>query len=408
MFYVIFLALPSGALAQQELQKVSLEEALTTALKNNAGILASQYEVEGSRAMRKTASEIGKTTVTGTFGQYNSYAKEDNNITITQAIPFPTSFAANTSLANAQWRSSELKHAAAQNELTFQVKRAYYQLLYLKSLQQWLTDQDTIHASLVNIATVRHRTGEANLLEKTSAESRAQQARTMKVQNEADIRIAQTRLGMLMNAGQAVDIASAPLVALSLTGTDTSDVSANPVLRWYQQQTVVAEKQKRVDKNKLLPDLHVGYFNQTLIGTPVSAGSTELATRSDRFQGFQLGLSLPLWAAPQVARVRAAEAQRQSAEYTLVEEKKNLQGQLDEAYQYYLKYRDALNYYETSSLPNATLLQKQSLRAYEQGEIGLAEYLQNTRTANEISLGYFETLNNYNQAVINIGYLVGR
>src|SRR5690242_9192847 len=73
------------------------EQAVAFALKNSAVVHAAQYEVEAARQLRKTSVDLPKTEVAAMFGQYNSYSKDDNNITISQTIPF-TAFGSQASL----------------------------------------------------------------------------------------------------------------------------------------------------------------------------------------------------------------------------------------------------------------------------------------------------------------------
>ncbi|HNP06167.1 MAG TPA: TolC family protein [Cyclobacteriaceae bacterium] len=402
------LAFYSKTLAQQNVQQLRLGEALSMALRNNASIKASEFDIETNRSLKRTASDIGKTSFSGTFGQYNSYVKSDNNITISQSIPFPTTFNANAKLGAARVRSSELMLGATQNELAFQVKSSFYQLAYLKTLDKWLLHLDSIYVAFQRAATLRYQYEETNLIEKTTAETQAMQIRTQLRQNDADIRIFQTRLQTLLNTNESLDIQFDSLTAREVSLPDTSSLVNNPLLSWFRQQIMVAERQKTVEKNRLLPDLSASFFSQTLIDTQVEANSPQLATASNRFQGFGIGIAIPLWIKPQAARVKAAQSELAATESMYAFQEKNFQGRLNELIQDYLKYSESLRYYLEASLPNAELLLNQSQRAYESGEIGYVEYLQSLRTATEVRTGYLATLNNYNQAVISIEYVIGQ
>jgi cobalt-zinc-cadmium resistance protein CzcA len=410
IFILALLILPASTFAQAQTTTptvVTLDEAVNVALKKNSSIKTVQYEIEANRQFKKTATDIGKTSVMGLFGQYNSYAR-DNNLAISQSIPFPTVFTSSAALGSAQVRGSELKLSATQNDLAFQVKSAFYQLAYLKTLNKWLQTQDSIYSTFARAAGIRLRTGETTLIEKTTAETQSRQVKTLRLQNDADIHIFQTRLQTLLNENHPIDITFDSLSAREITLPDTLALSANPMLNWLRQEIVIAEKSKAVTKNRLLPDIAVGYFSQTLIDIPLNEQSTRFATKADRFQGFQLGLSIPLWIRPQMAKIKAAQEQRNAAQSYFDYQQKNFKGQLNELLQEYLKYRESLTYYQSSSLPNAELLLRQSQRAFQAGEIGYVEYLQSLRTATEVRTGYLQTLNNYNQSVITLEYIIGK
>jgi cobalt-zinc-cadmium resistance protein CzcA len=173
-----------------------------------------------------------------------------------------------------------------------------------------------------------------------------------------------------------------------------------------RQQIDVAQSQKKVETAKFAPDLLVGFFSQTLIGSVNPEGGT-VASSSDRFTGFQLGLSLPIWFAPHQGRIKAAEYNKQAAQSSYQYYQTTLNGQLQQAAQQYIKNKNSLSYYRTSALPNAELILKQSQLAFRGGEIGYAEYLLGVRNAITIKEGYLQTLHDYNQSIVYIEFLSG-
>ena len=403
---VVVLLIPTYTIAQT--QPVTLEQAVQQSLQNNKSIHSSRYDVEAQKSLKRTSGTIDKLSVTGMFGQYNSYVKSDNNITIAQSIPFPTVFGARAALGNANIKSSEYALAANENELAFQVKATWYQLAYLHEYNKWYERQDSLFGEFVRAADVRQRTGETSLLEKVTAESRYQQVKTQLRQNEADIAIYAKKLKRLMNAASEVDVEITLLDPRPLPVPDSSSVLINPQLEWYRQQISIAEREKSVEKNLMAPDLTLGYFNQTLIGTPTGENSAEVATKSDRFQGFQVGISVPLWFKPQSAKVRAAEYNRLSSQARYDQERRNYMGELSVLSQEVEKLSTSLRYYTENALPQAELILKQAHLAFRGGEIGYVEFIQALNTAGDLRAGYLETLNNYNQAVINLEYLLGQ
>ncbi len=399
------LALPFSAGAQEK--PLSLPDCISAAVQQNRGIQAAQMDVNAGRQLRAAAPEIAKTEVSLQYGQYNSYVKNDNNIGISQKIPFPTLLGAQSSLAGESVKSSELQLASDRNNLIFQVKSTWYQLQYLLALQHKLEEQDTVYARFVKAAGVKLRTGESNLLEQTSAQNEQQQLRTQLQQVKADVRLYLARLRTLMNAASPVNVQEEPLHALGIGAADSAAVAQNPGLLWYRQQAVIAEKQQKVEKNRLLPDITVGFFTQTLNGTPVNASGLPLATSGNRFNGLEAGLSIPLWFRPQAAKIKAAGMHRQAAAFRYEQQQHNYSGMYNESLQETLKYKESLQYYETSLLPQTDLMISHAGKAYANGEIGYVEDLQNLRTSMEVQQRHLETINNYNQRILHLQYLAG-
>jgi cobalt-zinc-cadmium resistance protein CzcA len=387
--------------------KVTLEQAMTQAIQNNKSIQAADLAIEYQRQLKRTSTDIGKTNVVYMRGQYNSFAKDDNNITVSQSIPFPAVFGAQSKLNQSLIKGSELQKSSVRNELLYRVKEAYYELVFLKSKELLLLRQDSIFQDFVKAADARYRAGETNLLEKTTAETQRSEVANKLNQTRSDVRIYQQLLGTLINNGIPLDAAVETLTERSFDlSADTALLRQNPHLAYLRQQTEIADAERKVAGAKVLPDIVLGYFNQTLIGTPANSNG-DLATRSDRFQGFEVGLSLPLWFGPQSAKIKAAAVGRQRAESLYDYNRTVMNGQWQQATQQYAKSKSSLLYYQSAALQNAELILKQSNLAFRNGEIGYLEFLLATRNALEIRENFLTSMNDVNQSVIYLEFLAG-
>lgn len=405
LLIVIMLAFAGNVTAQAP--QITLTEAKKEALKNNASIRSASLDVEAQRQLKKTAVDLPKTNAMLMYGQYNSLYT-DNNLTFTQSIPFPTVFTAQGSLNRALLAGSELKKATTENELIFQVKQVFHQLLFLKARHQLLVQQDSLFAGFVKSSTLRYETGESTLLEKTTAETQQNEVRNQIRLNEADISIFLTQLQTLLQRQTRVD-ASGVLIELPFpTDVDTASLSANPALAYVRQQVEIERSQKKLNVARSMPDFTIGYFNQTLQGFQRVDGQDQFFGSDKRFTGIQAGISIPLWFVPFGARTKASELTRQSSQARYERFEVDLQGRLKVAVQDYLKNRNSLTYYKESALPNASLILKQSQTSYDSGEISFAEYLIGLRNVNAIREGYLQTLNQYNQSIISIEFLLGK
>ncbi|SEW50764.1 TolC family protein [Chitinophaga arvensicola] len=404
---LIGLLFPAIAMAQS--QALTMETAVQLALQQNKGLKSADASVGYYQKMVATSGEIPKTDISLQYGQYNSYVSNDNHYTITQTIPFPSLFGARRELNNAQVDKAVWQKAATRNELVYQVKQVYIELLYLREVRELILRQDTIFTGFLRSADLRYRTGESKMLEKTAAEGRLNEVRNALRQNEADLKIYTARLQALLGSNTPVTITETaiPEANLSLLN-DSAAIAANPQLQYLKQQITIAEKQKKVLKAAILPDIMVGYFNQSLIGTPLNASGSPLATGSNRFQGFQVGLALPLWLGPLKAKVRAEEKQQQAASLQFDNNKIQLQSQYEQAVQQFIKNRNSLEFYEHTSLPNTELLLKQSEKSYSSGDIGYAEYLLNLEHGLTARQGYLQARSDVKQAELYMAFLVGK
>jgi heavy metal efflux system protein len=401
----IFLATSLSGKAQEN--KLSLDNAIQLALEKNPSIQASAFEITRAQQLKKTSVDIPKTDVSFMYGQYNSIQKNDNNITISQSIPFPTVFGSQSSLNKAHIQSAMLKDRITKNDLTFQVKQVFNQLVYLKERQQTLLQQDSLLTDLARAATLQHKTGEGTLLAKTSADTQLMEIKNLTARNEADIRIALNHLQLLCQSTLITDVVGDQETLFSLNQTDSASFDQNPSLALASQNIEVFKRTKKLEVSRMLPDLRIGYFNQTLIGTQNINGTDQYFGPSKRFQGFQAGIGIPLWFGPYTARIKAANIETQVAEKQKESFQIVIAQQYNQAIEELLKNKNSLAYYRTSALETASLLMNQSRKAFKSGELDYSSLLLNLRQALAIREGYLLALQQYNQSIITIQFLNG-
>lgn len=392
----------------QSLTPITLQDALEQARVKNKSIRTIELEKEYQTQIRSSAGYIGKTEIDVLVGQYNSYKWGDNNFSVTQRFPNPKNFTALRSLGSEMIKSVDEKKLLTINELSYNIKQVYYQLLFLHANNQLLQQQDSIYTEFVKSATLRLKTGETNLLEKATAETQQNEIRNLLNQNKADIQTYYYQLQQLTVSNDIEVVEEDSLTERNLTGLmDTSAVLTNPYLSYLQQQIRVMQKERDVVAAQRLPDFTFGYFNQTLIGNPVDGSQRKLATPGNRFMGFTAGIAISLFNKPINSKIKAAEINTRIAENQLNLNTDLFISRWKQAVENYTKNKNSLQYYKLSALPNADLLINQSKRGYQEGEIGYSEYLLALRNALLIKENYLKSLNQVNQAVIDLEFLSG-
>ena len=404
LLILILMVIRTAIFAQEN--TFSVAEAIDYALKNSAAIQSASYEVESQSQLKKTSFDLPKTDVSLMYGQYNSYVRNDNNITVTQKIPF-SALGSQGRLNRSLLAAAKLKKESAENELIYRIKETFYQLAHAYSLQDLLHQQDSLFEGFYRAASMRYKAGETRLLEQTTAEVQLNEARNNLRQNEADISVLRTRLKGLLNTPEIPDIEPKRSTEAPFDlPIDSAIIASNPTLAYVRQQIDVAVSTKKLEAAKAAPDLLLGFFSQTLTGA-VDPETGSLATGRDRFTGFHVGVSIPLWFRPHQGRIRSAEYEKSAAESSYRSQQLSVASELEQAVQSFQKNRTSLEYYKTSALVNADLMLEQSQAAFRGGEIGYTEYLVALRNAVDIRQAYLETLNAYNQSVIYIEFLSG-
>jgi len=388
---------------------ISVEDAISTALKNNLGIQSQNLNVQSSTTLKKSVFELPKTNVNFQFGQYNSI-NQDKAFQVSQSIPFPTYFTAKSGLYKAELQSSELRQQATASEIKAQVQYWFYQLQYLQTAKKQLQSLDSLYNDFVSAAALRYKTGETNLLEKTTAETKRGQLSLLLKQNETEFSTAYNSLKTLMNTSEDFTITvNQNLQPLVLSSSfDTTLIANNPSLKVLYQQAVIAEKNKKVETASTLPDFNVGYFNQSLIGTQTVNGSDVFFDGSKRFQGFNVGISIPITFFSNASKIKSLDYKQQALQKEADNGKLILQTQLQNAFQQYNQNLSQYNYYKSTALPNAEIIINTAKVGFNSGDIGYIEYLQALQTATDVQLNYLQSINQSNQSIININFLINK
>lgn len=389
-------------------KQLTIEDAIVIALKNNLQLQSQQLNVKSYDKLNKSYFELPKTELNYQYGQFNSIQK-DNSFQISQGIPFPTYYSSKAGLYNAQLKGSELQKQATESEIKAQVQLYYYQLLYLENNKKQLLHLDSLYADFVNAAGLRYKTGETNLLEKTTAETKQGEISLLVKQNETDLLLAYTSLKAWMNASEDFTINnSGDFQPLTLSNIDTSLISNNPSLKLLYQDAVIAERTKKLEIAQTLPDFKVGYFNQSIIGFQNVNGNDVYYDAGQRFTGFNVGVGIPLTFFSNSAKIKSLELQKQSFEKTADNAKLQLKNQLQNTFQQYNQNLLRFTYYKTQALPNAALIISTAKLSFSSGGIGYVEYLQALQTATDVELNYLQSVNQLNQSIININFLINR
>lgn len=365
----MFFATASAVTAQSP-RPLSLDSVLILASNFNINLRVARVSEHRADVLRNAAVEFGPTTVTFMGGQYNT-GSPDNNITITQSIPFPAKIIAARALANEELQQARYSRDVSEAKLRYDVQRAYGTVCTHKVLLRLLIEHEEALRRAVNVAHIRERTGDGTLLERVGAESQLSDIQIQRMQSASNIRSAEMELRLLCSSSE-------PITSLDTTvprrafPNRIQNSAPSPLTELAEQRVRVADEQRSVATSAYWPDITLGYFNQSLVGTLVGAPS-RITTTADRFSGFTIGLSLPLWFIPTAARAEAASLQHSLAESQAQHEQTSLIAWREQVALDLEATKSAVAYYNEKGLVEVQLLVQQTQQAYRAGEIGWLE-----------------------------------
>lgn len=401
---VILLILSAGMFAGNTKAQtpITLKAAIDTALKNNLSLKSDRLNAAYLKQNSNTFATIPHTQLSGEYGQLNS-AYNDTRLSVVQSVNFPTVYTRQKALLNEEYIAGELNVTVKERETKKLVTEAFYRVLYLKQKQALLNRADSTYALFLKNATLRFEKGESNILEKTTAETQRAQILQQTEMVNTDLQVARTRFLALLNATITME-PSGKLRMAPATGSDTG-LNRHPQLRYLEQQVEVAKAQTKAEKSKLMPDINLGYYNQSIRGIQNLNGADRFYNGNNRFSSVQLGLAIPILGGAQRSRVSALHIneQRTQADY---------QTGLQEMHTRYLqanedvkKFQQLADYYEKAGLANARLILKTAHEQFIGGQINYLEYTLLVNQAISLQNEYLESVNNLNQATIQLNNL---
>ncbi|WP_317175055.1 TolC family protein [Hymenobacter qilianensis] len=373
---------------------LTLEQALQTGLSQNLSVQAAALWVQQQRALTRTGYDIPRTVLDYQRGQISG-GLIDQSFNVIQQTALPGVYAAQRRLLESQALTAEQRGRVQRRELSQNIRSSYYQLLLSYRRAALLRRQDSLYRRAARAARIRYQVGETNRLEQVSAEARSQELQNRLATTLVDISVQQQQLALLLGAGVGRIDTLASVVAL-LGAADTTALSAdsNPTLGLLRQEAAQSQLQTRVEQLRRLPDVRVGYFNQSI-------------NKERGFQVAQAGISVPLLGGAQKNRVAAARIGEQVAENQLTYATTQLAGQAQQLRQQLRRARASLDYYEQAALPQARLILSTAEKSFRAGDIDYVTYVVNTEPAWQIQQAYLEQVSRYNEFVIALQALNG-
>jgi cobalt-zinc-cadmium resistance protein CzcA len=392
----------------QQTRVINLHDAIQMALDSNLSVKSAALSIDVQKTLKGASFDLPKTVIDGQYGQFNSYTN-DNIFAISQSFAFPSVYLHRSKLANANVKSSELQFTVSQLEIATQVKQVYWQYVFLSSKQKLLTYQDSLYSGFLRAAELRAKSGETNRLEMITARSQSLEIKNQLYQVTSDIAVSTRKLKVLLNSKSVMVPLVSEVYRIDFAlNPDSISVFQNPYLGYINQQVEVSQIENKLERSQMWPDLNIGYFSQTIIGTQDVNGVPQNFGKGDRFTGVQAGISVPLWFPPYTSRAKAAKISENIARNDAENYTKLLTGNYQSLLDEYNKYSSSVEYYEYQAVPEADLIIDQATRSYKAGALDYLDYVLTLNRALAIRQNYLEALNNLNQTIISIEYITGK
>jgi len=389
---LIMMSLLATAHTSAQEKPLHLNDLLTLALENNNALNASELGVGESEALINNAFSFDKTQVYYHFDENNlAFNNEPLRVFgVQQDFKFPTLYFTAKNLNKANFELASSAYSIQRKALERRLTTGYYDYQIARQQEKVYKTLDSLYGNFASMASRRFELGETNYLEKITAASKQKQIELKFIAAKDAVVLAYTQLTEIIQSKDTLTIEIDENLKAEL---QLKNIETSAELQFYQNRILVTEKERSLEKQQLLPDISLQYFQGTNSGI------------SNNLYGYQLGLKIPIFFSGQASKIKAsgfakemAEAEYKDYEIRLGTKFQTLQTQKDQL-------TNALAYYENEGAHLAEELLKTATGSFKNGEINFYQYLQSLESSYEITLDYLNKLQQYNRIVIELNYL---
>ncbi len=388
-------------------QQISLVDALARAEQYSYRLQQLRLNEQAKEKLAKIGFDPSKLEISADYGHVNS-AYQDNRIGLNQRLSFPTVYKRQSTLLQQELFIARETTKISVLEVRTIVKSLYFDYLTMNRRKDLLLRADSLYHLFEMKTSKRFEAGAANILEQTAAQTQRQEINNQLNLLQKDININLNRFNFLLQdtvryvpAATSLKYPRTSLLSVDLSGP----TEALPMFRIAQLQTEAAQYQWQLERAKLLPEITLGYNSQTLQGMQTVNGQEVFYRSSDRLGYFSAGISVPLFWGAQSHRIQAAKLNWQSQLKELDYVKNELKTEISNALEQVQKYESMLQYYEGQGLKHAETIFVTADQQFVNGEIDYLQWVILVNQAINIQSEYINTLNNYNQASIQLSKL---
>lgn len=350
----------------------NLEELLNEIEQNNTELKGYQSFIESQQLENKSTNNLLDPQLSGYYMPFGDNITGDyTEYEISQSFEFPTVYASRNKWNKSRSQQLASAYSTKRQEVLLQAKGILVELAFLRKQKAIITERRTQSKQVFDQIQELFAKEQVGVLDLNKAKIAWIQEQFVVKQIESDIQIQLSKLKTL-NGGNPIDGISSQIVLPIEIGTIETlwqeKLTRDPRLQELKANEAASFQKVKLEKNKVLPNLALGYNYQGVSGS--------------NYSGFYGGLSIPLWNSKN--KVKAAEANYEYQQSNTQVITTSLYAQFQETYNQYELMLEKFNEYQTTmgNLDSEQLL----FKAYQLGEYSFMDYyleLQFYRTAKD-------------------------
>lgn len=392
MVFLISAICGRAAGQEKESRLISLDDAVNMALSNHPSAKNAALEVEKATIRKSGSFKLDPAQITWEHGQINS-PENDDYFLISQNLGSPFTHVQLNRFSKNELDLASTSLKISQKQLIATVKEAYFIWVHQFSANKLIEEEATYYDHFFETMKLRFERGDSNLLEKTMVEVKYAETQRKLLIAQENLKVVTNNLNKnIYSEGPYLPkSAELELYSIHFPAGQADKFYPYTFIDFFEQEVKQKNLEVGIQKSYLSPQISAGYFRQRIASYK-------------NLNGFQIGLSVPLWFRTQVSGIKEAQLNREIAmndvtlrTYELEQTIDNLKIKLDQEF-------INIQYFREVALNQAELLIKLATLKLQNEEIKYIEYLQSLSEAIKIKETYLQSILNYNLLAVKLEY----
>ena len=382
--------------AQQLTEKKPLTKVIEQAKLVSPTLKTTEAQRTYYQALSKSSFDPAKLAFRGELGNVNS-SLNDSKYAVEQVFDLPKVYQAQKNLNLSISQTYRYQATLDEKMIQHGVEQLYIQLQFQVAKGLLLTQLDSIYAKQLAAVDARFKAGQDNGLEQLNMQNWVSMHKQLMIQHHNE------QLGLQK---QFVVLLQDPSLLLPEEGLkfepkllDTVIDANHPIHLLWMQKLQSAIEETNVAKSKVLPQVAMGYTNQSFRINPDDA---------NRYNSVNLGLNIPLFRAGLKQKVKASQAN----ETVMMHEKDkallDLNMQIQKAWSNYQQTMDLYQHIQKVLIPNATKMANIANLSFKEGQISYIEWSNAMSQVQQIQMQSLESLAFFNLNQSTLYYLLSK
>jgi cobalt-zinc-cadmium efflux system outer membrane protein len=377
---------------------IKLEDYLTVAAKNNAGLKAAFEQWKSAVAQVPQARSLMDPEISY---ELDSEAWTDMDVlSIMQKFPWFGTLEARGNASAARAEAAFKRYQSARLKIFYDVKSAFYDYVYLDSAARIARENLELVRNFEQVATIKYQTFSAANPDVIRAQIELANLEYMLKRLEESRKPAAARLNALLNRKTDEDLPWPEKPKPAVMPLDETRIAEilkrnNPELAGLDYEIEAAKSEVTASRKRFYPELGIGVQRQQ-----------GMTTEPENIM-LMFSMTLPVWR----QNYRAGELQARAEERVIRNEKVNVENSLlAQAVQAIYDFEDSsrrMNLYSDNLIPKAEELVKNSEAAYRVGSLDFLSLIDAQRMLLDFKLSYEQSVTSNQQSLAELEMLIG-